>query len=98
MTSATRLPGATSSTRTTLPLPGSGDTATRFLALWEGCRTDVSEGRLAEADHDADAESGGWLLDGVKPWCSGVDRCTHALVTARVDGRPRCGRSRRGRG
>ncbi|WP_083291218.1 acyl-CoA dehydrogenase family protein [Corynebacterium sp. HMSC11E11] len=139
MTSAIRLPG---STRTTLPLPGSGDTAARFLALWEGCRADVSEGRLAEADHDADAilaeigdgrrvadgefwgvwaaeppnpvlearrdpsvsdgagadaaesdtadsESGGWLLEGVKPWCSGVDRCTHALVTARVDGTPR---------
>ena len=30
-----------------------------------------------------------WLLDGVKPWCSGVGRCTHALVTARVDGKPR---------
>ncbi|MFD5869055.1 acyl-CoA dehydrogenase [Corynebacterium sp. NPDC060344] len=111
--------------RTTLPLPGSGDTAARFLALWEGCRADVSEGRLAEADHDADAilaeigdgrrvadgefwgvwaaepphpvlearrdpaASGAWLLDGVKPWCSGVGRCTHALVTARVDGEPR---------
>jgi len=55
----------------------------------------VSDGAAADA---ADSESGGWLLDGVKPWCSGVDRCTHALVTARVDGRPRCGRSRRGRG
>lgn len=124
-------------TRTTLPLPGSGDTAARFLALWDGCRADVSEGRLAEADHDADAilaeigdgrrvadgefwgvwaaepphpvlearrdpaasggaaadaadsEDGGWLLDGVKPWCSGVGRCTHALVTARVGGTSR---------
>ena len=121
-------------TRTTLPLPGSGDTAARFLALWDGCRADVSEGRLAEADHDADAilaeigdgrrvadgefwgvwaaepphpvlearraadtgdsggadtDGSGWLLDGVKPWCSGVGRCTHALVTARVDGTPR---------
>lgn len=120
--------------RTTLPLPGSGDTAARFLALWDGCRADVSEGRLAEADHDADAilaeigdgrrvadgefwgvwaaepphpvlearraadtgdsggadtDGSGWLLDGVKPWCSGVGRCTHALVTARVDGKPR---------
>ncbi|WP_295629308.1 acyl-CoA dehydrogenase family protein [uncultured Corynebacterium sp.] len=122
--------------RSTLPLPGSGDTAARFLALWAGCRADVSEGRLAEADHDADAilaeigdgrrvadgefwgvwaaeppspvlearrtadsdldsdprsssDSDGWLLDGVKPWCSGIGRCTHALVTARVDGRPR---------
>lgn len=109
--------------RITLPTPGSGDTAARFLALWEGCSADVSEGRLAEADHDADAilaeigdgrrvadgefwgvwaaepphpvlearrdGSGGWLLDGVKAWCSGVGRCTHALVTARVDGKPR---------
>ena len=152
VTRSSRTTGSTSSTRTTLPLPGSGDTAARFLALWEGCRADVSEGRLAEADHDADAilaeigdgrrvgdgefwgvwaaepphpvlearrdpaasrgaasdtaasngaaadaatsdtadsESGGWLLDGVKPWCSGVGRCTHALVTARVDGTPR---------
>lgn len=55
VTRSTRTTGSTSSTRTTLPLPGSGDTAARFLALWEGCRADVSEGRLAEADHDADA-------------------------------------------
>lgn len=33
--------------------------------------------------------SGGWLLDGVKAWCSGAGICTHALVTARVDDEPR---------
>ena len=38
-----------------LPLPGSGRTAERFRALWEGRRADVSRGRLAEAHHDADA-------------------------------------------
>ena len=26
--------------------------------------------------------SGGWVLDGTKPWCSGVGIATHALVTA----------------
>jgi alkylation response protein AidB-like acyl-CoA dehydrogenase len=31
----------------------------------------------------------GWLLSGTKPWCSGASVCTHALVTARVDGEPR---------
>lgn len=105
-----------------LPLPGSGRTAERFRALWEGCRADVSRGRLAEAHHDADAifaEIGGgrrvrpdelwgvwaaeppkpvveatqgpdgWLLSGTKPWCSGAGLCTHALLTARVDGSPR---------
>ena len=64
MTDSTRLGGVPGSSggaapvhapRITLPTPGSGDTAARFLALWEGCRADVSEGRLAEADHDADA-------------------------------------------
>ena len=30
-----------------LPLPGSGRTAERFRALWEGRRADVSRGRLA---------------------------------------------------
>ena len=27
---------------------------------------------------------GGWLLDGVKPWCSGARACSHALVTAQA--------------
>lgn len=32
---------------------------------------------------------GGWVLDGVKPWCSGASTSTHALVTARRgDARP----------
>ena len=25
---------------------------------------------------------GRWTLTGVKPWCSGADLCTHALITA----------------
>ncbi|MGC5615060.1 acyl-CoA dehydrogenase family protein [Georgenia sp. Z1491] len=33
------------------------------------------------------AEAGGsWTLSGTKPWCSGASLCTHALVTATVDG------------
>ncbi|MFL0580725.1 acyl-CoA dehydrogenase family protein [Dietzia sp. 179-F 9C3 NHS] len=32
---------------------------------------------------------GGWVLDGVKAWCSGSGVCSHALVTARVDDEPR---------
>ncbi|KAA0919233.1 acyl-CoA dehydrogenase family protein [Dietzia sp. ANT_WB102] len=32
---------------------------------------------------------GGWVLDGVKAWCSGGDVCTHALVTALDDDEPR---------
>ena len=32
---------------------------------------------------------GGWVLDGVKAWCSGAGVCSHALVTARVDDEPR---------
>lgn len=32
---------------------------------------------------------GGWVLDGVKAWCSGGDVCTHALVTAFDDDEPR---------
>ena len=29
--------------------------------------------------------SGGWVLDGTKPWCSGAAACDHALVTARAE-------------
>lgn len=32
-----------------------------------------------------DSRSGGWRLDGVKPFCSGAHSCTHALVTAETD-------------
>ncbi|UYB43739.1 acyl-CoA dehydrogenase [Streptomyces sp. Je 1-4] len=31
------------------------------------------------------ARGGGWWLNGVKPYCSGVHSCTHALVTADSD-------------
>ncbi|NMO88500.1 acyl-CoA dehydrogenase [Actinomycetospora sp. TBRC 11914] len=30
----------------------------------------------------ATPDGSGWYLTGRKPWCSGSDRCTHALVTA----------------
>ena len=36
----------------------------------------------------ATAEAGRWYLTGRKPWCSGSDRCTHALVTADADDGP----------
>lgn len=36
---------------------------------------------LAEQD-----DSGRWLLDGVKPWCSLAGRVTHAIITARTAG------------
>lgn len=31
-------------------------------------------------------KANGWLLNGAKPWCSGVSCLTHALVTATCDG------------
>lgn len=40
---------------------------------------------VLEATHGAH----GWKLTGVKPWCSGANLCTDALVTARVGGRSR---------
>ncbi|MGB2721893.1 MAG: acyl-CoA dehydrogenase family protein, partial [Rhodococcus sp. (in: high G+C Gram-positive bacteria)] len=38
---------------------------------------------------EAVLEDSGWVLTGTKPWCSGASLCTHALVTARVEGSPR---------
>ncbi|AII03753.1 acyl-CoA dehydrogenase-like protein [Rhodococcus wratislaviensis] len=38
---------------------------------------------------DAFHDSSGWRLRGTKAWCSGASMCTHALVTARLDGQPR---------
>ncbi|MFC0451243.1 acyl-CoA dehydrogenase family protein [Rhodococcus jostii] len=38
---------------------------------------------------DAFPNPSGWRLRGTKAWCSGASMCTHALVTARVDGEPR---------
>nr|WP_254925358.1 MULTISPECIES: acyl-CoA dehydrogenase family protein [unclassified Rhodococcus (in: high G+C Gram-positive bacteria)] len=38
---------------------------------------------------EAVQQDSGWVLTGTKPWCSGASLCTHALVTARVDGSPR---------
>ena len=40
----------------------------------------AAEGPQATAE--ASAVEGGWLLNGVKPWCSGATLCTHALITA----------------
>jgi len=33
---------------------------------------------------DATETSEGWVLNGVKPWCSGASSCTDALITART--------------
>lgn len=33
---------------------------------------------------EASSDGDGWSLTGQKPWCSGANSCTHALVTARV--------------
>ncbi|WP_072804828.1 acyl-CoA dehydrogenase family protein [Rhodococcoides yunnanense] len=38
---------------------------------------------------EAAQTSNGWTLTGVKPWCSGANVCTDALVTARVGDRSR---------
>ncbi|MFI7382586.1 acyl-CoA dehydrogenase [Streptomyces sp. NPDC049813] len=38
-------------------------------------------GATLEATRSGD----GWVLDGLKPYCSGARSCTHALVTARTD-------------
>lgn len=101
-----------------LPLPGAGDTMTRWSALAAVAEADLVAGRLAEAHADAVAilaELGGpaahpgelwgvWaaedpgavltarrtgdtvVLEGAKAWCSGAGICSHALVTARLDG------------
>lgn len=37
----------------------------------------------------SDGDDGGWVLDGVKAWCSGAAGCTHALITAHDDDEPR---------
>jgi alkylation response protein AidB-like acyl-CoA dehydrogenase len=44
--------------------------------LWQVYAAEGTE-RLAAAEHDA-----GWVLSGVKPWCSLAERASHALVTA----------------
>ena len=36
----------------------------------------------ADTAVDATPDGAGWTLTGRRPWCSGSDRCTHALVTA----------------
>lgn len=103
------------------PLPGAGQTLTRWSLLAGLAADDLVVARLVEAHADAIAilaeiegrgvptgtrwgvwaaerpgsvltavpVGDGWLLDGVKPWCSGATLLTHALVTAspaRADG------------
>lgn len=60
------------------PAPaGSTDTWGVFAA--EGPGTRLTAEQLAD----------GWILDGVKPWCSVADRLDRALITAWVDDRQR---------
>ncbi|WP_426564953.1 acyl-CoA dehydrogenase family protein [Angustibacter sp. McL0619] len=57
-------------------VPGPQDTWGVFAAEGPGVRLDAA------------AQSGHWVLDGTKPWCSLAGRLSHALVTAHVeDGR-----------
>ena len=51
-------------------------------ATW-GVFAAEAPGAALEAEPDG---QGGWLVDGVKPWCSLAGRLSHALVTARVPG------------
>ena len=57
------------------PTPGS---------LW-GVWAAQAPGAVVEAHPAGD----GWCLRGAKAWCSGADRCTHALVTAEAPDGPR---------
>lgn len=52
---------------------------------WWGVWASEPPHPILDAAHDAS----GWRLGGTKAWCSGASMCTHALVTARVDGQPR---------
>ncbi len=51
-------------------------------ATW-GVFAAEAPGAVLEAESDG---QGGWLVNGVKPWCSLAGRLSHALVTARVSG------------
>ena len=51
-------------------------------ATW-GVFAAEAPGAVLEAEPDG---HGGWLVNGVKPWCSLAGRLSHALVTARVPG------------
>jgi alkylation response protein AidB-like acyl-CoA dehydrogenase len=51
-------------------------------ATW-GVFAAEAPGAVLQAEPDG---HGGWLVDGVKPWCSLAGRLSHALVTARVSG------------
>ena len=60
-----------------LPGDAPGDDAT-----W-GVFAAEAPGAVLEAEPDG---HGGWLVNGVKPWCSLAGRLSHALVTAHVPG------------
>lgn len=52
--------------------------------LWGVWAAESSTAVLTATEHP----TGAWTVTGTKPWCSGADGCTHALVTARTgDGR-----------
>ncbi|MEM5385847.1 acyl-CoA dehydrogenase [Paraburkholderia phymatum] len=104
-----------------LPLPGRGETATRWRGLAAVAACDLSLVKLYEGHTDALAilaelqradlaDDGSWavwaaeppngkliardaggdslMLEGIKPWCSGAQHVTHALVTAWRSGEP----------
>ncbi|MEX3931658.1 acyl-CoA dehydrogenase [Paraburkholderia phymatum] len=104
-----------------LPLPGRGETATRWRGLAAVAACDLSLVKLYEGHTDALAilaelqraelaDDGRWAvwaaeppdhklmareaggdaltLEGIRPWCSGAQHVTHALVTAWRGGEP----------
>jgi alkylation response protein AidB-like acyl-CoA dehydrogenase len=63
--------------------PGCPPAAEPGAAATWGVFAAEAPGAVLEAEPDG---HGGWLVDGVKPWCSLAGRLSHALVTARVPG------------
>ncbi|MCD2197629.1 acyl-CoA dehydrogenase family protein [Actinomycetospora endophytica] len=55
-----------------------GGTAVTPGSLWGVWASDGASGSEIRGRWEA----GSWRLSGAKAWCSGADRCTHALVTA----------------
>jgi hypothetical protein len=58
----------------TAELGGAGVGPGSLWGVWAAGSADTA----VHAAHDGE----GWSLSGRRPWCSGSDRCTHALVTA----------------
>jgi alkylation response protein AidB-like acyl-CoA dehydrogenase len=92
---ASAFAAAVDSGRLDLPLPGAGATRDRWAAIADLAREDLSLARLGEGHADAANPPGpnvtatrqgsGWLLHGVKQYCSGARTCTDALVAAVAD-------------